>query len=340
MNESSRAFRPYDLLLPPVIPAVVGREVNVYFDNLIAGEASRYDFELITSIGRHRNDRWSCVPDKSGDYPLTVEVYSEEGVRLASASTLVRVKEAESPPGPNRRVLFIGDSTTAAGGYTEELLRLFALDRAGLSLLGTRGTGLNRHEGRGGWKVADYCGHAESPFLFDGKFDFARYMETNAYAGVDDVCIHLGINDVFHASEEDGMSGLLGQAMPMLEEMIRDVQRYQPEARIGLMMAIPPSRMQDSFGKSYGTLQSRRRYKRKWFLWNRELLRLFASREQSGIELIALHTGIDTAHNMPMELLAANARSGQTELRQSNGVHPAPEGYHQMADVMYAWLKP
>jgi lysophospholipase L1-like esterase len=154
---------------------------------------------------------------------------------------------------------------------------------------------------------------AGSPFLFDGKFDFVRYMERSGYDAVDDVCIHLGINDVFHASEEDGMSALLGKA-------------------------IPPSRTQDSFGKSYGVLQSRRRYKRKWYLWNSELLRRFSNRR--GIELISLHINLDTARNMPVELIEGNACNMRTEIRQNNGVHPAPEGYRQMADVLYAWLKP
>lgn len=328
--------RPYDLLLPAVIPAVVGHEMNVYFDNLIAGEATRYDFDVHASIGRHRNDRWTCVPEQPGDYALEVEVYSEEGERLAAAKTVVRVKPADTA-GHGRRVLFVGDSTTAAGQYTAELLRLFAADSSGVTLLGTKGSGRNAHEGRGGWKVIDYYEREESPFVFAGKFDFARYMAENGYEGVDDVCIHLGINDVFHAPGDNGMEELLGRAMPMLEEMIADIRRYDERVRIGIMIVIPPSRTQDSFGKSYGAGQSRRRYKRNWFLWNRELIRRFSGR--SGIELIPLHVNLDTARNMQTETTAANARNPRPEPYQSNGVHPAVEGYRQMADVVYAWLK-
>ncbi|MEF3304407.1 SGNH/GDSL hydrolase family protein [Paenibacillus sp. GYB003] len=338
MDNGDKTIRSYDLLLPPVIPAVAGHEMNVYFDNLIAGDASRYDFDVRVSIGRHCDDRWTCVADRPGDYALTVEVYSEEGELLTAGDTIVRVKAADAVSGERRRLMFIGDSTTAAGQYTAELLRLFAADPGGIELLGTKGAGLNRHEGRGGWKVADYFGNPESPFLFDGRFDFAKYMERCGYDAVDDVCIHLGINDVFHASEEDGMSALLGQSMPMLETMIGQFRRFNPNVRVGIMIAIPPSRTQDSFGKSYGALQSRRRYKRKWYMWNRELLRRFSDR--AGIELIPLHVNLDTARNMPVELIEGNARNVRTEIRQNNGVHPAPEGYRQMADVLYAWLKP
>ncbi|GAA3409283.1 SGNH/GDSL hydrolase family protein [Paenibacillus hodogayensis] len=336
MSMSDNAPRSFDLLLPPVIPAVVGHEINLYFDNLIGGEATRYDFDIRGSIGRHRNDRWTCVPEEAGDYPLAVEVYSEDGEKLAEAETVVRVKAAGAG-GMDRRVLFVGDSTTAAGIYTGELLRLFSADYSGVTLLGTKGSGRNAFEGRGGWRVIDYYEKEDSPFVFEGKFDFSSYMAETGYEGVDDVCIHLGINDIFHASEENGMGELLGRAMPMLENMIADIRRFNAAVRIGIMLIIPPSRTQDSFGRSYGVLQSRRRYKRKWFLWNRELLHRFSGRD--GIDIIPLHVNIDTARNMPSELTAGNARNGRMELSQSNGVHPAPEGYRQMADVLYAWLK-
>lgn len=331
------AMLPYDLLLPPVICAVVGHEMNVYFDNLIAGESSRYDFDVHSAIGRHRNDRWTCVPEQPGDYTLDVEVYSEDGDKLASARTTIRVKPAESSSDCKRRVLFIGDSTTAAGHYTGELLRLFALDTATLTLLGTKGAMTNRHEGRGGWKVDDYYEREDSPFVFDGKFDFVRYMETNGYTGLDDVCIHLGINDVFGQTEDDGVERLLERKMPMLEAIIADIRRFDPAIRIGIMLVIPPSRTQDSFGKNYGAGQSRRRYKRNWMIWNRELTSRFSDRP--GIDLIPLHVNLDSARNMQTEMTAANARNERQEICQSNGVHPAVEGYRQMADVLYAWLK-
>jgi lysophospholipase L1-like esterase len=58
-----------------------------------------------------------------------------------------------------------------------------------------------------------------------------------------------------------------------------------------------------------------------------------------GIELIPLHVNLDTARNMHTEVTAVNARNARLEECQSNGVHPAVEGYRQMADVLFAWLK-
>jgi len=359
MSETAKpgaAIDSWELLLPPVIPAVVGRELPVYFDNLIAGDASRYDFDVETPVGLHRSGGWVWVPDKAGDYPLTIEVYAEEGARLAAASTVVRVKpdeakadEAAAAPSVSaqRTALFIGDSTTAAGHYTAELLRLFALDPSKrLLLLGTQGTKPNVHEGRGGWRVDQYAEHEESPFVFDGRFDFARYMEERKREGslspdeggggiLTEVGIHLGINDIYHAKDEQ-FEQILSQRMGMLESMIAGIRAYDERIRIGIMTVIPPSRSQDSFAASYGSMQSRRRYKRKWAVWNRELLRRFQDRP--GVDLVPTHVVLDTVHNMPAASSPANARKASPIVRQNNGVHPAVEGYQQMADMLYAWL--
>lgn len=343
-----------DLLLPPVLYAVVGQETNVYFDNLIAGDASRYEFDVHAAAGRHMNDRWTYVPEQAGDVPLQIEVYDDNGRLLASADTVVRVAAtaaatattAETADTPRqskresrsaaRHLLFIGDSTTAAGAYTAELLRLCAQGAQPIALVGTKGTPPNVFEGRGGWKLHDYWTREESPFVFDGTFSFARYRSEHGVTALDDVCIHLGINDMFHQTTDEGMEQLLERCMDVLERMIADIRGDDEQIRIGIMTVIPPSRTQDSFGVNYGAGQSRRRYKRNWHRWNRELLTRFAERE--GIRLIPLHLNLDTARNMHTTVGAANARNPRPIEYQNNGVHPAESGYRQMADSVYAWL--
>lgn len=325
-----------DLLLPPKLYAVVGHETNVYFDNLIACDASRYEFDVHTAVGRHMNDRWTYVPDQPGDVPLQIEVYDDGGRLLASADTVVRVAAAAEPADTPRRLLFIGDSTTAAGAYTAELLRLCALGLQPIALVGTKGTPPNAFEGRGGWKLHDYWTREESPFVFDGTFSFARYRSEHGVSVLDDVCIHLGINDMFHQTTDEGMEQLLERCMDVLERMIADIRGDDEQLRINIMTVIPPSRTQDSFGVNYGAGQSRRRYKRNWHRWNRELLTRFAEREDIG--LISLHLNLDTARNMHTTVGAANARNPRPIEYQNNGVHPAENGYKQMADSVYAWL--
>ena len=275
-------LRSYNLLLPPFIPAVVGKEMNIYFDNLIMGDARSYEFDVVCEIGRHQNERWTVVPETSGDYLLTIYIYSVNGEKLASAESTVRVAEKAAGHGIVNKALFIGDSITAAGDMTEELLHLIEADPLKLTLVGTQGTSPNVHEGRSGWRVDSHYVGSESAFIFGGNFDFAKYINSNGISGLTHVGILLGINDVAPCLDDVSVQSIIDHEMPMLEAMIRDIQQYEAGITIGIMLIIPPSREQDGFGSYYGTKQSRRRYKRNIFLWNWELLNRFGSRETRG----------------------------------------------------------
>ncbi|MBP1992088.1 SGNH/GDSL hydrolase family protein [Paenibacillus eucommiae] len=343
-----------EILLPKEIPAVVGKEINIYFDNLIIEDADRYYVDVICDIGQHQNERWTLIPDAPGEYPLTISLYADTITKLATATTMIKVSGSEAvvdkasdtvsdTASDNARipesVLFIGDSTTAAGFYTDELLNLFQNDPQSIVLLGTKGTAPNCHEGRGGWRVDSYFSGEESPFVFDKSFNFTRYMGTNGYRDLDYVCIHLGINDVFNKVNDAGVQRVIDEEMPMLEKIIASIQDYNASIQIGLMVAIPPSRFQDSFGSNYGAGQTRWRYKRNIFLWNKELLARFEHRKADGIFMLPINVNLDTVHNMASHSVSANSRCSKQIVRQTDGVHPAEDGYYQMADVIYYGLK-
>ena len=49
--------------------------------------------------------------------------------------------------------------------------------------------------------------------------------------------------------------------------------------------------------------------------------------------------GVDSENNFPVRKEPANQRSKIIVVRQNNGVHPNHDGYRQVGDVYYAWLK-
>jgi lysophospholipase L1-like esterase len=53
------------------------------------------------------------------------------------------------------------------------------------------------------------------------------------------------------------------------------------------------------------------------------------------IEHINLAGQFDSENNMPEADVAVNSRSSKTEKRGTNGVHPATNGYYQIADAVY-----
>lgn len=102
-------------------------------------------------------------------------------------------------------VLAIGDSTVDQDVMTQKLLDYFTSKSVTLTLLGTRGSGDNKNEGRAGWKAVDYLTNKQyygvtNPFYnpTSETFDFAYYMTNQGYTAPTFVIIQLGINDLYY----------------------------------------------------------------------------------------------------------------------------------------------
>lgn len=324
-------------VLPPKIDAVVGKEVNVYFQNIFSDIAKNYSIDVVCEVGTHQNERWTVAPTVAGTYPIQVTFYN--GIQpVAHAVSSVVVKVANAGNGVVKKSLFIGDSTTDNGTVTAELVNLFNTDVMDLTLLGTRGTAPNLHEGRSGWSTQTYLTTA-NPFLNSGAFDFSNYMTTQGYASVDYVFIALGINDIFEYTDDTTLNTAITAILGRFDTMINSIKAYNSAIKIGLFVTIPPSYNQDSFGASYTSYQPLWRYKRNHFLFIKALIEKYKSRTTDNIYLVPVCSNLDTENNFPTVTVNANSRNTKQIARQSNGVHPATEGYNQMADSVFYWIK-
>lgn len=328
-----------EIILPPYVFGVEGRECNVYFDNLFLTAADEYLIDAASSYGKHQNERWTWTP--SGALPsgtLTVAAHDRSsGEMLASAVAEIRAAAASAGSGVNRTCLFIGDSLIAAGTITQTLLD--NADDFGVTLIGTQGSGDNLQEGHSGWKTEDFL-TAGSPFYIGGAVDFPQYLSDNSLATPDWVFIHLGINDVFAKTSDAVAVTQADTSFDMLDTLIDSIQSAGAGVKVALMIPSPPSADQDAFGDDYGSVQTRWRFKRNILIWARELIERYAGQEASGIYIVPSNTALDTVNNMSRAASApVNSRSSVTSQRQNNGVHPATEGYQQIGDAVWAFLK-
>lgn len=109
----------------------------------------------------------------------------------------------------NKKVLFIGDSYTAAGVYPKHVYdKITSLGKT-ITLIGTQGEEPYKHEGHHGWRNYTYAncakgsddvselGNTQNPFWNPAteKFDFAYYIQNNNLLTPDIVFINLGTND-------------------------------------------------------------------------------------------------------------------------------------------------
>ena len=386
--------------MPPYMWGVVGIKMYIYFENLIMGDASLFDWNVTCydgdPLGSQDNTCWSWTPDvvKAGTILAIAAMDKRTGRTVGSGSTTIIVVAANAGSG-TPKVLLIGDSTTAGGQVAGELERLMTADAAmDVEFVGTKsavsawaagygyssgdsvsndsgkyyicttggisagsggptGTGASINDGACVWsyigtqnpKHEGISGHTltlftsvGSPFYIDGAVNFSRYISDNSLSGCDVVLIHIGINDVFSYTSDEEVKYQLTALMAKLEILVDSIQAYSDTCKIGICLTIPPAKNQDAFGNSYGTGQTRWRYKRNNWLWVNKLIANYGGRIAEKIWLIPYNVCIDTANNFPLgNEIAVNAYNPTTVIKQNNGVHPAFYGYRQI--VPYPWIK-
>lgn len=361
------------LLLPPVIHALTGLEANLYFDNaaLLLNPAS-VAVDVSCAKGAQQNERWTWTPkpEETGDFPLRLEFRDGGNAIIARASSLVRVVARKVDPVPEKpmTLLMVGDSLTAASIYSEQVLALAKEDGLPLTLIGTRGPGAEegkplgevKHEGYGGWTAERFATHytgkarggpykeCGSPFLYKTdpknadempKLDLRRYyQEFNEGRAPDFVTILLGCNDTFGATDET-IEKQIDSFTHHTETLLAMFRAADPETRIGLILPMPPAGSQDAFGANYGSGQTRWQYRRNRHRLVERMTAAFSGREEDRIHLVAAHLNLDPVNGFPAVTVAAHARTETTVVRQSNGVHPSGEGYRQIGDAVYAWMR-
>lgn len=361
---------PVRLLLPPSIPALGGLETNVYFDStFLALSPASFLADVTCTQGAQQAERWTWTPkpDEFGDHPFQIEIRDSENRIVARASTTIRVRPRTIPvadrSGKPATLLILGDSLTAASVYPQQIADLAKADAWPLKLIGSRVPNAEtapetRHEGYGGWTAERFataftgkarggnpreCG---SPFLYrdEGdsgppRLDFARYcQEFNDGAGPDFVTILLGCNDTFSAADET-IEERIDNMFRHYETLLKMIHGVRPDTRIGAILPMPPAATQDAFGANYGSGQTRWQYRRNQHRVIERMMETFGGRESRNIFLVPAFLNLDPHHGFPSATGAAHSRSTAEITRQSNGVHPSAEGYRQMGDAIYAWLR-
>lgn len=353
-----------------ILPALEGRELNVYFDACIWASVPLSELCIdVTCTKGAQFDRWWRYTPTSGDAgstTFTLAVYTKDRATLlaSAAATLKTVALTHPTAGVSRKVLMIGDSTWANGVVAAELVNLFNGDaKYTLTLVGSNDGNVNdsgavsravKVEAIAGWSFSLFTtdtatawteiggtARTGSPFSFSGAFNFASYMSTQSItmASGDWVLINLGINDVFSFTDDTTLQTTLSTMATQLAAWITSIKAAVSGIRIGICVTIPPSGSQDSFGVNYTSVQTLRRYEQNLRLWRDTILTNHDSTVASNVYIIPYHVALDRVNNFGTSSVALNARNSATYNQPNNGVHPANAGYWQLADLLRSYLK-
>jgi len=354
---------PLRLILPATIYAVPGIETSVYFDNvsLIINPAN-YVFDVHCNKGHLQSERWTFTPEEKevGDYQFTLNVLDQNNQIIASQKSILRVVPKDAGKGKSLSLLMIGDSLTHNSIYPKHVRDLSQnFQGPSLKFIGSHNPNNDpgvQHEGYGGWTAVRFATHFTetartgnyrergSPFLYADengkpKLDFPRYCkEFNEGKAPDLVTIFLGPNDVYSATDEtiEERTDTMIAHLDLLVKMIHD---YSPQTKIGFMLPVPPAATQDAFGTSNGRQQTRWQYKRNQHRVAERLAQHFGDKLEKQIYLVPTHVNLDCVHNYPAKSVTWNSRTPLETVRQNNAVHPSTEGYLQIGDSLFCWIK-
>lgn len=154
-----------EFIIPAVVNAVVGKEMNLYDDSIYSGLSKGpaglqgYSVSVIGSPGASRERRYHVTPVVSqvGVHAMTARAFNDRNELVSIKSFSINILAA-TPLVTAKRILFIGDSLNATAQISTTLRNNFvALGGTVPEFAGTRGTAPNQHECRGGRRFVDYA---------------------------------------------------------------------------------------------------------------------------------------------------------------------------------------
>lgn len=353
MNGADSAVQ---LVLPKVVYAVPGHEMNIYLENIVrVKNIQNYSWVVECTKGRLDELRWRFVPkaEDVGTFSLKITIFDESDKKIAEGATTVVVSPVENAKDKSLTMLIVGDSLTDAAVYPKALLNLMRNDGAAhFRLVGSHagsGTPVTADfgvEGYGGWRWRTFCEQwsdgqnyrARSKFIAENKsFDIPGYFER--YCGGETpevITIFLGINDIAGATEAS-LEPLMKESIYYSEQLIATFKQAAPESLIGVALIPPPFASQDAFGRNYGTAVQYYQYRKNQHALLTAMMRRYA--DDPRVSLIPVYVNLDCRNGYPVESEAAFAGSTDQVVRGCNAVHPSDAGYRQIAESFYAWLK-
>lgn len=358
------------LTLPDTIGAVVGAQANLWYDQLspvmpgLDGSA----FLCASDSGKTWARSWRWTPAAARNTALTIKALDANGTIQSTASTVVAAVAKTAGVG-YKNVLFIGDSQGVSSSYllTSAIDSLFLADGgSAIRLLGTRGTGRNLSEFRGGWEAkhwADSTGTVkDNPFYINGRLDFRKWtiahLDSSGYHNnndtekpgyIDYFVISLGGNDLFSSVGAHDMTAaeqtlILGYYDSIIAGALNGTYGYS-NARVYIELMQQPANHIEASGYGYAALGTT--YSTVWPYYVRNVAKLNKAildrydgrRYNARVDVIGAGLNVDRVFGYPRIASAANSRTSGTETLYTNLLHCGPVGLYELADGTYAHLR-
>ena len=238
----------YACALPRImLRETVGYTYTIYKDSAISLAGLRLVISGSSAFIRDSDDNLTA-PAASAGSATNGYTYAVYDGNLATIDRLLpRTLTTKAKNLRDTTCLVIGDSTVAYNHMTQAMLDEFTAADKTLTLIGTRGTAPNLHEGRAGATAKEYCTQATAagvtnPFYNSetGHFDFNQYMTEQGYTAPDFVIIQLGINDLYNVGMANS-DAAIEETAGYVCEMIESIHAYDANIRVLVNLPTTPN---------------------------------------------------------------------------------------------------
>ena len=331
-----------EISIPDVYYVAGAMDVAIYHSQItnLGAHISEYLVEWTTDYPNVRveNDKFaiSTVTGMNEEYPVCVEVFDKEGILLAKKDFTLKIVE---PKQWQFSILAIGDSLSANGALYTRMQELLGNQ---MICNGTRGYEGFLTEARLGFSAKDYLTET-GYYLEEGeevhkfwnpeskRFDWNYYKTTTGF-NPDVILLHLGTNGLLSVEEN-------AENICKIVELIRQDDKKIPIYVVNTIYQSDQNGI-GSMKLNNGSLMFPNQYKQQRDLANFELREYLQEklRNEKNVYLVPASISVDSENVFAVEARTVNPYSEVTEEVAIDAVHPAPDGYHQIADMIYSTM--
>lgn len=319
-----------DISIPPIKTyCVTNLETNIFLNNIFYEKADKYMFNKISGTGTLQKDRIIIKTNNPQSSTLIFEVYENKS-KLGRIELPIKVTSKSNNNAITKKVMIIGDSFVASGGISGRLRDKFNDDLMNVTLIGTKGSGTNKHEGYSGWNSYDILNTATynnstNAFLNNNVFDFSNYLATNNFETPDIVILQFGINDLWRP-----MNGT--STIENLNTLIEKIRSVKDDIIIAIGCVCPPY-----LGNALCENTKYKHYQRLEL--NKKIINEFKDKENNGIYVIPINYSLDTINSFKLTDTDYSIYS-ETKVKKCDDVtHPTNGGYPEIGDIYYNFIK-
>lgn len=308
----AKFYNDYYFSMPKTIYVKLNTEMKFYYNNITtANYLLKWGQYTNSTTIRDNDDYISVLPTAKATKNITYQVYDRFLNSIESGTTSFVINDTKPS---SQTMLIIGDSFVSFNYIGPDLRDLFTNDGNTLTLIGTQGSGLNKHEGYAGWKYTDFTTNSKAssnPFWDGSKFNFTYYMNQNGYSNLDSVYIQLGTNDASAGSANQNMTDVINAA----QTMINSILEYNSNIKIYLGLTVMPTLKTSKFAEKYNGIGLNWIMRANMQKLNKALIDTFSN--NSSIKIVANNLILDSTTDI------------------SDNVHPTRTGFTKIANQVY-----